>query len=118
MTTSKNRIVTLPKLLAAGMMTLLGCTAANADFINPSWLRSSMDGAPTAVQQRLLTAGLTSSVGTVAPDYGDQSNAEWFINCPREGPMLWSIAWQAAGQARRHALGYFTVANPAPTDIT
>lgn len=117
MKTSKNRI-TLPELFSAMVMTLMGCAAAKADLINPSWLSNSIDGPSTTVQQRLLSVGLTSSVGIVAPDFGDQSEAEWFTMCPQQEAMQWSIAWQAAGQAPNHALGFFTVANPTPSDIT
>ncbi|MBS0197453.1 MAG: DUF4114 domain-containing protein [Planctomycetes bacterium] len=90
--------------------------SASADLIDPTWLQSSMDGLPTAVQSRILSAGSASSVGTTIPDYGDQIDAERFAQC--DEIMQWTLAWQAAGQAPFHRLGYYTVASPTPADVT
>jgi len=92
---------------------------ANAEKINPEWLRYSVDGPSTTVAARLDAAGYLSSVGLADPDFGDQTDTELFSMCQSDTPMNWSLQWQAAGYAAHHRLGYYSptegVASPSIT---
>ena len=92
--------------------------AANAQYIDPARLQSSGDGFSTAVQQRLIQNGYTTSVGTSVPDYGDQLDVSLFAQCPDAESMTWGIAWTAAGNSPWHKIGYYTVTTPTIADIT
>ncbi|MBC8065558.1 MAG: PEP-CTERM sorting domain-containing protein [Chlorobia bacterium] len=80
--------------------------AANAIFIDPVKLQTSGDGPGLNVQSLLASNGYTSSVGTVVPFYGDQSDNE--IYALNQDNAVWSIIWQNAGFASGHKLGYYT----------
>lgn len=106
----RNR-TTVIALLAGMALT----TAANADLINASQLTTSPDGVNDNLQQLILDAGYTSSVGFLESS-GDQTDDEWFKMCEGADSMHWEISWQRAGHAPNHKLGYFSADNPA--DIT
>jgi len=91
---------------------------ANAQYIDPARLQSSGDGFSTAVQQRLIQNGYTTSVGTTVPDYGDQLDVTRFEQCADTEAMTWGVAWTAAGNSPWHKIGYFTVTTPTMADIT
>jgi len=104
---------TLLSIFAFGVV----ASAAQAQFVNPATLHTSPDGHGLDVQTLLNTHGQMSSVGTSAPDYGDQAAGRLFQFCA-PGAQTWSMEWQNAGYAPRHMLGYYTdvhSANPAIT---
>jgi uncharacterized protein (TIGR03382 family) len=96
----------------------LAAGAASADLINPSNLLNSPDGGNADVQQAIFDAGYTSNVGVPEVNFGDQTDDQWFTMCPNAESMDWAIEWQFAGNGPNHKLGYFSVAEPGPGDIT
>ena len=107
------------------MITLAGVLAvaslagtASGQFIGPGQLLSSPDGPSTTVQQRLIQNGYSTTVGTAAPDFGDQLDVTRFAQCPDAESMTWGTKWTAAGNHPWHKVGYFTAANPSVSDIT
>jgi hypothetical protein len=88
--------------------------AAQANLIDPVLLQNSTDGANANVQSLLADRGFTSSVGTVAPDYGNQTNNEIF-DLVQQG-SVWRIIWQNADFAATHKLGYYTNIGDAVID--
>ncbi len=110
----------LYRVLAVGS-TLGAAIAAQAVLIDPVKLLTTTD-APIAtnnVQALINTAGYTSSVGTVIPNYGNQVDTETY-NLVQQGAQ-WQILWQVATNARTHKLGYYTnifAGTILPGDIT
>lgn len=88
-------------------------SAAHANFIDPDWLKSSIDGSGTDVQSALNARGYAINVGNAPGDFGDQVDQRLFTMAGES--MTWSILYQFAGYAPRHRMGYYTdIGNPNP----
>ncbi len=98
----------------------LAFACANADLIDPNFLKNSPDGANDNVQYQINHMGFNSSVGLQSGNtiynYGDQVTDRLFEEC--NGPMSWSIAYQFAGYGPHHKIGYYTDLGNASPAIT